>query len=186
MFSPTVVRCCLLLLTTAVCSANGLGQDEPAADQPAKVKKSQLIEIAQARVEQHEQRLKAIRALAKLRQEINEVHLRQVKSQADSIKAELNAAEVLNEQQQRELARIKALVEKAAVSRAELSEMETQVATSVARLAHVRSKLRHAEAEIQAATLELEQSKWEAVLQEAEATIELLDAKAALVELLGE
>jgi len=186
MYTRSIAQFCFLLLATAVCPTSGFGQDEPANDESSNVTITKLIEIAKARVEQHEQRLKAIRALGKLRQEINEVRVKQVKSEVESIKAEFNAAEVVNRQQQNELQRIKQLVENAAASESELSEIQTRVATSVARLAHARSKLKQAEANIHAAALELDQAKWEVALQEAEATIELLDARAVLVELQAE
>lgn len=186
MCTRRIAQFCFLFWATAICPASGLGQDEPANDESSNVTRTKLIEIAKDRVAQHEQRLKAIRALGKLRQEINEVQVRQVKSEVESIKAEFNAAEVVNRQQQRELERIEQLVEKAAAPQSELSEIQIQVATSVARLAQARSKLKLAEANVHAATLELEQAKWEFALQEAEATIELLNAKAVLVELQAE
>lgn len=177
---------CFALFVTAFVRLECYGQGEQSGNEPATSTTSQLVAIAKARLEQHELRLEAIRALGKLKRDIHEVQLVQAKTQRESVMAEMNAAEVLNEQQRNELARIRKLVEQAVVTPSKLTEVESQVAMAVARLAHARNNLKRAEVSIQAASLQLEQSKWESALDEAEATIELLDAKAELVRLQSE
>lgn len=176
---------CFTLIATAFSTIDGFGQEESTKDKPSSSTLDKLVQIAVSRVEQHEIRLKAVRTLGKLKGDIHEVQLQQAKTQMDSVQAELNAAEVLSEQQRRELARTKQLVEKAVVTHSKLADAESQVANAVARLAHARNNLKRAETNIHATSLQLEQSRWESALKEAEVTIELLDAKAELIRLQG-
>lgn len=176
---------CFTLIATAFSTIDGFGQDEGTKDKPTSSTLDKLVQIAVARVEQHEIRLKAIHTLGKLKRDIHEVQLQQAKTQMDSVQAELNAAEVLSEQQRRELTRIKQLVESAVVTPSKLAEAQSQVANAVARLAHARNNLKRAETNIHATALQLEQSRWELALKEAEATIDLLDAQAELVRVQG-
>ncbi len=178
-----VVLFCIALGLSAAGAEIGFGQDVGNGDAPKVSVTKSLVKVATARVEQCEIRRKAIVELSKMDQQVAQIRIQHAKTLIDTTRSKISASESQHELRQAEFKRFKQLVENAAVSQAKLHEAERNLVHSHAMLEHARSELRQVETNLDAANLELKKHRWESVLREADATIDLLNAQAELIRI---
>ena len=178
-----VVLFCIALGLSAAGAEIGFAQGVGNGDAPKVSVTKSLVKVAIERVEQCEIRRKAIVELSKMDHQVAQVRMQHAKTIIEAAKAKILASEADHELHRAEFNRLKQLFENAAVSQSKLNEAKHRLVLSRAMLEHARSELRQAETNLDAANLELKKHRWESVLREAEATIDLLNAQAELIRL---
>ena len=171
-----------LRFVLTICFAVGLGtvawgQEGRESEATEKPTPDNLLKIAEARVQQHEVRVEAIRELGKLRTEMAEVRTKQAEAELQALRAAYKASEAEYQLARNNLERIRKLAQENVVGEAELAKTQSMMVTASSGRDVARSRLEQAEASVIAVKIELQQGRLEATIQQAEATIEMLSAK---------
>lgn len=162
--------------------AAGQEEDAPEAaseEEPAALS-DRLVEIARARVEQHEKRIKTLEKIGELRQDFARLAIEKMKRRMEALQADLQAAAAEEAQQVNEYSRVERLAEKNAVDEREVFLARRRRGQAEAAVARGRSAIAQVKAELQTMELEHQQHQLESALRLSEATLALLDAQEAL------